>query len=535
MKNNNMKKGAVLIMVIMITTIITIIAAGLITTIRSNSDITYSAINRTNLFYAAEAGATYNIKWLKNLTYDNLMDTTYANIIAETYTSANTTFQEYENDITVSLSANVTNTNGLIEWELISTSEQNGKKCIITRNDIRPANAFQYCNFTGSALFDNWAVYFTTSQNWFGKSYWEGKIPLGVEKQTIATFFGLAETASTKHSTKGIDSGNDTWLFGEDPTNILETYADGLNMFNTTGINTVDKLNTLLNKGFRDGYKSGIAPQPMEDMAEPWVNITNPTLFNTHTIDTTLFANNADIYIKFEDSKIYMSSSNSFLPSSSYEIAQGEQEILAIPSKYNDVHIFGEISHDISVITQSDDILIEGDIYATDYSDFTELKDNDFDTQGGGGGTNSNIQDKIEEIRAINSEIEIGLIAGLEENSIFRILSTDKTDLKNDAILITAGLFVPLGDSNNGDLCASYASFSNEVHMLLFGAFVAKNGEGTTTNGRTGVNPSYAGDPKFMNGYRAPGFKTSVETDPITGNPLHVFTDNMTWSIAWEY
>ncbi|MBN1970091.1 MAG: hypothetical protein JXR48_16535 [Candidatus Delongbacteria bacterium] len=536
-------KGGILIVVVMVATVVTIIASGISVYLNFSTNLTFASIDRSKLYYAAESGANYNLKWLKNIQYVNFDINNNASTTADGFTNEDRSLSI--NDCTVTLKAEVDTSLTYPQWKLISEATNGKQTCRITYESVKSVSALQYCNFTGEDMWDNTNVSFTTSQNWFGKTYWDGKIPIKVESgNKTATFFGLAETASKKRSTRGNDSTNDYWHF-TDP--ILASYYKGLNIFGSN-VNKAASLLSILNNTFRGGYNYSVPEQPLEDMAISWSEFTA----HPQAVNLANYGLSGSLSIYFSKNLPAFTYDGTDYPLGDYAIVtdsngkkviipqNSSTKVITVPSSLGGTHIKGEVTSDITIVTQSDNIYFDGDFYATDYNvvyqgsrKYTELSDNDMDATGIGGGVNSKIQETLLSMNNISSNIEIGLIAGREGRARFIVPETSETDIKNDVVLVTAGLFSPIGNSEVGDLTANYSDFDNYVNLLVYGAFITKWGEGVTTDGSQGVNPSYAGDPKFMTGNRAPGFKSSTERDPTSMNMEHKFSDGIKWKIEW--
>lgn len=534
-------KGMALIMAIMTAVVLLLISSGLYVVINSNTSITFSGINRTKLYYAAESGASYGREWLKNLKDNYLADTAFARTASNDFNTLNINPKFTFGDISVKIKSSVKIVGTVVEWTMVSTASRGNNGCIITQAGMKPDNALEYTYMTTGALYDNWNVYFTSDQNFYGKTYWGGKIPISVESgNKTATFFGLVETSSNKLSTKGTDNNANYWHF-TDP--VLDSYARGLNMFGAN-VNKATTLLDVLNRAFRSGYEYNVPPQALIDMYASWTDVNNTALYpKTYQVGAN-FSDGAEIYVYFraDSNKVFIGPD--FNPANKkVSFVQGTKNIITIPAKFGNVHVKGEVTASVSIVTASDNVLIEGDLFATQYKDFKDLGSNAFDATGLGSGVTSNIEETIADIKAIPSNVSIGLVPGLSSGpAIINFPAVADNMSQTNAVLVTAGMYVKngkapafLGDPSAGDLTASYSSYTNNnpSHLLVFGGFLSKYGEGTTTDGKKGMNPSYAGDPKFLTGVRPPGFKSAVHYDPTTNNPEHGFTDDMTWNVSW--
>ncbi len=508
------KKGGAIVVAIVITLVMVIMASSLYPIITNNRNSIEHSIDRTRLYYLAEFGMQRNIIWLKNIGLSNFLSKDSSVTIASGYNKN----LPYEN-MTLSVSAKAVTPAGAKrpKWTLISTATDGKTSCTMTLDDVYPDSPLKYCFFS-SAKGDMGGA-FTAIQNFYGKTYFNGELAFLLRKESSKPYGYKGPTFWDE-----VDSSDptDSKLLGFS----LPDYAKGLDIWNNTITDPNLLLNVLNTEVFPAGYNHSVAEQPTRTMTQSWTELQG-------RIDTyKVPASSKDVYLNFVGGKIIVStdsfttSTNESLPYVLKVINQNSSTRIVTYDSADDkpLHIKGEVTSDISVATKDEEVRIEGDFYSSGFAGYKNDNNGLY-----GGYASDNATHPINEMRNIDDNIRVGLIVGLEASKADVIIPKAAGTDTGSIILLTAGVYVP-----NGYLKGEKPKeWSHYTRLILNGSLIGK-GEGLTENGGKGFGPNYINDWAFLNGDRAPGFKSSKEINPVNGEYQIKFADRAQWSIAWN-
>jgi len=143
-------KGSALIVAVMVSLILAITTLGFMSIVRFSSDQASQGYNDMRLFWAAESGANHALKWIKRLKCENFSDATNSNLAKKHFNETNKLkkFTLYASEgaakkITVNLSLGYDATNN--EWSITSRAVQsNGDDVTVKLEKIKPVNPAKY-------------------------------------------------------------------------------------------------------------------------------------------------------------------------------------------------------------------------------------------------------------------------------------------------------------------------------------------------------------------------------------------------------
>jgi len=527
------EKGSVLIVVVMITLMMLIISIGLYTIVNSNVNTTMRTVKRNRLYHAAEAGFTYADKYLKNIDALDLMDPAKSNVIMSNFTGGSSEKTIVLNDITISTTIG-TDLNLGFHWDIVSKAsytngDLNGAKCVISMNNLLLTSTLQYCNFAIAGMAAG--GYYNSDYSWFGKVYYNGIFNIRRENGDGPTFYGAVDSHSNIHSY--LSSGTNHYT-----DNILDVYDHGLRDY-TSEDQTPLEIRDDLNGMYLNGYNKNHDQVALNEISRSWAEIVAGT--KTKLLSSS---DNDDIYIRISNNlNNNMVTINKLNGSGTLDIIDtldmSSANILAIGKDYgSNIHILGEVAQDFTLVTEEQNIFIDGDFYATDYAIYKNLDP---------GLPDADLENKVNEMMAVSSDTEVGLISGLaltngdnnnlnKGNYYFTKNTFDGSGSGSDIIYITAGMYAPHGMLISED----HNDWNYHSKALIYGSMINQS-EGVTesTNGK-GLSMLYASDYKFLRGYRPPGYNNSQTIDPYTisagyiGNYENVFSDIRKWSLSWE-
>jgi len=540
----NKLKGMALIVVMMISTVILIMVGGLFTVIMTGTNLTSSNIDRTRLYYAAESGVNYGLYWLKSISLDSLNKKAVAPGVANGFNNQNLILTV--NNATVKLTVFVDTVSSSIAtvWRLNSAAELNGDSCIIQYRNIILRSPFDHCYFNNKVVSGGSITWFTKNQNFYGKTYFNGVIPLEWANGEMPTFYGEVES---HYNTLSYANGG-TGINFNDP--LLASYKYGIKVQRTSGTMTnAAMLNSLNSDAFPFGYNQNVPAQPLQEMTYTWPQLINKTLFPASKKITDFPGMSATsvgiVEITFtEDSAGTAVTGASFIKvrnssKTSYVRQNSNTKMICIPSTFGDVFVSGVVNSDISIITEADNVVVNGDLYSKGHEAFRDDDRSAFD-----GYTLANQSHPINQIINVNQQdYNIGIMVGMNTTGAPNLyVNQNGITGASDIILLTAGLFVPKGElryydkqpnlTATGIVDLSWTKYSK---LITYGGFIGLT-EGTTENSSTtqGFSPNYINSPKFIAGQLPPGFRPAVEQDPVTGLNRNLFSDGFDWSIRWK-
>lgn len=145
-------KANTFITIIMVASIITILTSGFYTIVSNNINITYDNIERSRLFFAAEGGLNYGLKWLKKLPASAINDPK-----ADILNKNNLSFYRV-NEVLLKVTYN--HDSGTNYWQIESTAKSDdNKSCNLTLKqiEITPGSSVgefkQALEFNGSTSY----------------------------------------------------------------------------------------------------------------------------------------------------------------------------------------------------------------------------------------------------------------------------------------------------------------------------------------------------------------------------------------------
>ena len=580
-------KGSVLVTVLMVTITSIITLSGLYVVLQGNISTTFSSINDSRLYYSAESGLNYALKWIKTLGANDFNTQT---------TDFNKTITD-EFSIVTTITASPTedpDTGGNI-WSITSSSILDGRICTISSSNIKSfgaaENLFQYSFITNTCNNDLKSIYLGVGSTIIGKYHSKQNIKVynGVNSSSSdadiseTRFFGKVESSSSTISSELTATGFAADLF-QTSTSFSE-FSKGFNL-NTELVdfnNETELRNELDTKIFPMGFNSQATENSYDDVYYNFDELlANPGDIKTFNLADAGIPVTNSVEIKFKQkwteeaddfgNNFPIGSAIIVIKSKSNKrlhVLQGEYNVIAVPKQFNEVRVFGDVYNDITVATERSDVYIIGDLFSQEYAPYRTKSLNDY------GLKDYDPQDKdleINNMRAIDTDIEIAIMAGIgydkapkkNEGNIFVDNKASKTGLgqngssdsryNRQAILIKAALFSPFGTllaegGNPDDIedvgsIATNFSVSNDV--ILYGSFIGREGGrfyNTHTSASNGLRPHFIADTNLMNGAIPFGFKNTSSggsssvttiTNPATGDEEIVFTEEITWDINWE-
>jgi len=564
-------KGSVLISVLMITIAAMITLSGLFAVLQGNMSTTYSSINDSRLYYSAESGLNYGLKWIKTLggeDFNSLTD------------GLNKTINDNISNIQTVISIDPTEdpeTGGNV-WSVTSSSSKDGKNCIITNTNIKsyaPSENLLHHSFHINGCSDwNQRYYIDPGVTYIGKYHASKFIaiynydnPSYDIKKT--RFFGSAETSSNFNSDFP-NSYLDRYLLNRDAQFSDVSKGLYLNSYNVRLRDTQQVRDELDNELFPMGYTKQVEENEYDE--DVYYNydqlLKNPGDIKAFDVSSVLGnPHELSLDFKLSDTNKPDSFGNSYPIGTAIVkitnknkilyLPQGLYNVIAVPDKFRKVKVEGAFYADMTIATETDDIYITGDIYSPEYENYREysLKDygiKDFDP--------NNEELNINKMREIDTGIEIGIMAGVgfetqqskNVGNIYIEKSANKkgsTRFTTDAILINASLFTPHGvflaeganPDNRFDRMKIRTNFPSANDVIIYGSFIGKDDGAMFTNWGNGLRPHYISDTNILDGKLPMGFKrggtsasgVTTVTNPATGEDEIKFTEEISWSIDW--
>jgi len=512
-------KGSTFITIIVIATIFIIFSGGIHFAINANVKLSENNIKKTKLYYKAETGIKYAKRWIQAIPTIVFLDSNSCKLYKNYFNSHNTDILSNENIlIYVDYSSNNKS------WSIKSIGKINDNYCEINYSGITSISPLENCYFNNSKSSFG-GNRFTASQVFYGKTYWNTKIPISAKGRRNTTFWGHVTTTAApggaltgnriKSTKNHADSGSNLPFWNTNGVNSkLTKYAYGLTIFKDyVSMTDIQLSNSLSEQTFRGGYTADISlHKSLPSIAYKYSDIIKLNAVRNLGQGT----GNVDIifYVKENIGKV---SINGVIYN------QTDQDIIAIPKNYNNVYVRGEVTSDISIATESDDIILTGNLYPTEYKkDFTNLESNFFNKVPYTGIHNNH---PVNQLKNVKTNIQIGLLAGLDFTTQANIIVSKNLmmDSKSTGIII-AGLFAPNGKFKKDNLQWAYIN-----DIMVYGAFIGMS-EGITLK-NTGFNTLYMSSDTFLNGYRAPGFKSSIHIDKFDKCEINEFSSNM---LKWD-
>ncbi len=572
-------KGSVLISVLMITIAAMITLSGLFAVLQGNMSTTYDSINDSRLYYSAESGLNYGLKWIKTLG-------------GEDFNSLNDGLNKTINDNISGIQTIVRitpvedpDTGGNI-WSVTSSSSKDGKVCEILNTNIKsyaPSENLLHHSFHINGAADwHQRYYIEPGVTHIGK-YHASKFvaiynydnPSNDIKKT--RFFGSVEMSSNFDSYFP-NRYLDRYLLKRDANFSDVSKGLYLNSYNVRLRDKQQVRDELDNEIFPMGYTKQVEENDYDENISYNYNqlLANPGKIKTFNVANSGIPNTDYLEVKFKlkGNGGADSFGNDFPKGTPImvvrskkkrlHILQGEYNVVAIPEKYNNVQVKGVVFSDMTIATEKDDIYISGDIFSPEYSKYRRKSLNDYGIKDY---DPNNEELEINKMRAIDTDIEIGIMAGigfdskprLNEGNIYIDHRANKKKagqsggsgrFNTQAILINAALFSPNGvllaegaDPNNRYSRSKIRqNFPTPNDVIIYGSFVGRDDGAMFSSWGGGLRPHYISDTNIIKGKLPKGFKkggnsgsgVTTITNPATGEAEIKFTEEITWSINWQ-
>lgn len=518
-------KGAVLLTAVFLATFLSLIIAGVYPLIRANISMSEDNITQSKLYYAAESGANYNIKWLRNLDRDDFVDKEDAKDAAKTYNDSNPALTI--NGMNVTMSSSVDTTLSKVRWSLtsVSTNPDTGEQCKIQYDSIMAVSGMEYSYF--NTFKSKLGGDLIAEQNFYGKSYFNGDISLLYQSDGFATFWGEVDSHHSQKSSGPKNYFNSSVLSQYDYG--LSIKEDGKSLSNAN-----DLLDKLVNDAFPYGYNKLVDEVIIEDLVYDWATINGSgSALNVDSL-SGWSGGGHDVYLTFERKLLagIWGSAGYYVKAEcngniKYIKQDGTYSFITIPGSYKDVHIKGVVDQDISIVTEKSSVYLDDDFYSSDISLYKDAPSSWFN--------NYDPDDSGHPINVLMSKAQtthkIGILVALEatNQTDFFINLTPEND-GTDVIALTAGLYLPKGRLTG----IQPSSWNNLPKLILYGSYFGDTEQGTNnTKHGTGVAPNYVSNPAYLTGNAPPGFKSSQSLDPYSNNGERMFADKITWTLSW--
>ena len=529
-------KGVTLIIVIMITTILLLLSTAVITVTAGANSITNSIDKDKLYFWEAESGINIGLKKLRNLA-----SASFTNGTSYSETNSHTIGN---NTVEVLLEKIITRKDE--SWQITSTVYQDGKKIKKLRlKDLKLQLPGDTPFFMRGGMSDNDLVALRSSDEFYGPAHFQKSMRIiGSPKFHGPVTSSSQVTSNTvfKDVTGGT-SGGFSWqnyivdasipknIFAQDP--YIESYGKGI-LDGYTLKSSECKINSaaemknkyITNSIFKEGYTHSLPEKDIPVTFDSFSDVlgTGSTMnLSDHSVmiadnTTSLFPNQKlDLRLTFlADDKIRFESRNLGALYEKWDIIADNVPLsgttaIAIPKTFftgkyssidlNNVHIRGEYSNSMTIVTEEANIVIDGDLYPTELRSFVNESDI------------SKLQKKVKDVEA-----SFALISGISQLESGTTIPADKGNIllgqeagnssSDGDILITAGLYaankfgVGGGDLNitaDGYLTTGFGAtyFEKLVSVKLLGnVMMNKITHFTETNHVSGIRVGMAG--KFI-------------------------------------
>lgn len=584
MKKN---RASVLIIAIMITLILTITLSGVIFITKQSISTTKNVEDDTVLFWAADAGANHGLRFLRRLEIVKFSDPTEAPGTEAAYNGSSSvnSFDLYDGDVRIKTELEYsTDTN---EWKVISKAnyKNSSKKCVITLSNIGGVSASKFgfgqigdmaigtrlangdqidCSmYAGGFLNIGLTDYYTS--NWTQDTKIKGKVSFNKK-------LGPSYVA-------GADDEDDTnplsALYANRFTNWLRTkYLSGDHLLNK-GLRLDSYINqnawacgesefdsffdlklTNPNWGiFQKGTEQIDEINPETGVTYEWdelkVKTTGSTLDNLKILNLKDFApnqvksmfveqsnkdrnikitfkNNGTVEIKFKNGNSTKTETINLADYNSIVIPSFKSDITA-ENTHSAIEVEGIISKDCAIFTETNDIVITGDLY---YKGLNPSADNNI----------SNLSDPDKDFP------EMAMFVGLNPNRDSEGNITDVNSRGNvlvditsaNPMLITAGIFCPNGVMGTygiqKDLTygCDYSGLSQVQNIVRFVGSTIMMKKGYWGWGERRMQAKLFNDPRWENGKHRPiGYRPAEGVDGGEKD-VNIVTNGYNWKVSWE-
>lgn len=572
------RKASALIVVIMISVILIIISSSVYASLVSSNTMVAEKVNRDKMYYVAESGMNYALKWLRNLKQSKFENYSNAKYAINEFNYGVISGNKLDKDINLDVKLNVRkNSSGSAIWSVTATGihPETNKKCEITVDDILPVPALENCKMI-TGKFDD-GFYYSPKQYCFGKSYYNDMIPLdyggtftfGSNRNPIfwgdvVTTSNASSIANKSHLQRWMRNnynikywGITGWksgfmgiripIFGWKHKTLYDysTWKKGLDVKS-------DVFDTILGgKRFRndldDTFKANYSyGQPAVDydklaLSDSWTNFTSKECYpNSYIFEDSFgdipvnFPKNGDLYIKFKDGSIEVTGKNN----KKVTINKNEKNLILIPKSYGKVTVTGIVDKSVTIITEASDIYVDEKFYAKNYDKYVD--NNNFLSAFFHKDLMKNYKPwdsshPINQIKNTANDVYIGLVAGLEEKADFHINPSSNFgwgSTWSNFKLITAAMYTPDG----GLYAAKANSWGSDERILIHGCYIGKKENISNNSGflKKDVILSTSTNPDFVHGARPLGFSSQTVLDQVTGNKENVIPAVADWSVSWK-
>jgi len=571
-------KGAALIVSVMVITILLIVTGGIYAVITNLNIQTANNINQSKMQLAAESGLNYAVVWLKNIP-----NSAFCGTAAPTLATS-----KLIDGMTVAIKGTYKSTGKY--WTLESTSALNGKKCTVKLDNLISSGSSPLSNSYFVASTSPMTVAYSRGQYWVGDLFTNQSLKLTfLRKDTngnlhtgdeTAKFYGKvyctnAMTSQIGKYKVGSVSGTTNWEGRVLPAATFPSYSKGLDLAidlihshssddDYTKFTDAQIGEILTNTTFKNAtYETPASASPVNLVSENWATIVADSKTYTITGDATFefletytgSAIPAANYINWDlgpvtpaagfDAKITTSSGVKY-----YKLGLKYDKI-AVDGKVTVKGMVGSSSttaslKNITIVTKSQDIIIDGDLYSGKLKNLKDANDfgDDYDAN------NANLT--ANKLLTTSAE-SIGLIAGADViNSSFtpngngaNIVISEKNKTNSNAIFINAALFAPNGSVTVQNL-DNWKNYSGAIqkNAVFYGSVIKYDeqvsskqiitGTSTGTSGFGGITPIYINSKEFKAGSLPPGFKSSsISVNTQTGSVENSLKKG-DWSILWH-
>lgn len=411
-----MRKGGALIVALMVSIVLAVILSGLIFSVNVNSNEVFRSIDETKLFFEAEGAAK---QMLKQLSIP-------ANYTNNSY-SVTKTVEGVDKTIKIDIVVNKT----AIGFIVTCKAYRGNRSCTVT---VTPTSSPLL-----SDVFHNIAKFggvFRPGFMVFGSIYQTGeaRITFAEKNGTIETpiFYGVVKVNMNNPYDYYKNEERDHWTFNNNnpysgienstynqygierdaydpfnnPNSTLSNFQRGLLIAATaegSGSQTADwseaKMKGALEKTFRGDPDLNMAFNNRMDPVEPEMSFetysdlshkAQPITSSSSTVKQLPIYNDLgmtsgknsrrNVELTFTGGKMkfkIMKNDGSMTMEKELEIDQGSgTKVLIVPKEYGDLYVKGEVTSDLAIVTEKDNIVISDDLYTTNYASFKDTNPN---------------------------------------------------------------------------------------------------------------------------------------------------------------
>jgi len=600
-------KGAALIVAVMVVFVLTITAAGFFYITNWTTTQARGGYTNMRLFWAAESGANHALKWIKRLKIQNFGQATEA-AAARDYFNAETNINSFklyadesadrQTTVTMTLGYNAIDN----EWSITSTAVQgNGEDVTVTISDIGAVNPAKYSyglvtnqmarhkrfwqgDYIDGELYSSGGLNFGPSPKYNLRPHFNSKV-------SLARSYGA--------SLSPVDVDNDFYLFDDTYKTKFEgwmasqsnaklgNYENGLFACKGGGSDTkianVTEFNAVMNDIFPAGIEIVDKIDPQNGVCYSWADFNSATAapeLKRYTIGTGNTANTFNsqgnkVKIEFSvvgdktKAKIYtLSYTDNTLATETKTLKEtitigsgtGEYNTILVPkcttndassqvtgyavTNYSYVAVEGTIANSACLVTESNDVVITGDIkylnldYPASYFNVDIVE-----------ATQTNkiraMQDEITSENSITPKFSIlsgiGPISGTinssqQNNGLYGgdvwVKPVDK-DKKN--VIVSATIFSPIGMFGG----FNYGSVSGwNFKTINIGSVLMYDKGGWHGFGRGEITPNFYDDPRYKDctdrplGY-IPAVGSGMLVSPGTNSEqLNILNYGYNWKVT---